>query len=56
MKELREENTTTGSLSRVVKYMRLDQRSSSCSILENIDEKLEAIKQNSLTDSNTTQK
>jgi hypothetical protein len=56
MKELREENTTTGSLSRVVKYMRLDQRSSSSSILENIDEKLEAIKQNSLTDSNTTQK
>ena len=46
MKELREVNTTTGSLSRVVKYMGLTQKSSSSSILENIDEKLESIKQN----------
>ena len=38
-------NTTTGSLSRVVKYMGLKQKSSSINILENIDEKLESIKQ-----------
>jgi len=45
MEELREVNTTTGSLSRVVKYMGLKQKSSSINILENIDEKLESIKQ-----------
>ena len=46
MEELREVNTTTGSLSRVVKYMGLKQTSSSINILDNIDEKLESIKQN----------
>ena len=50
MEELREVNTTTGSLSRVVKYMGLEQTSNntyiSINILDNIDEKLESIKQN----------
>ena len=46
MEELREVNTTTGSLSRVVKYMGLKQTSSSINILDNINEKLESIKQN----------